>query len=278
MKLTNILAIIDPTSDNSVLLHRLDRIAGRADSAESVAITAYCCTFSSYPTSDPDMLKKVAIHRLELWLDTLFADLRGKGVNVEYQLDWDPDWRDALPGATAKTNCDLVVKNSYSALKADIQRLAKQIDRAILRESKAPVLLLRSGQHEGNGVVLAALKTANPDDLHKRANKHILEYCKALVDSNPRFELHAVSCYSGSDNFIYPDDLAKYAGIERQRAHVVDDSPVKGIKRVASDLDAEIVFIGSVERKGVAGKMLGNTAEQIIDTLQSDIVAFVERE
>ena len=59
---------------------------------------------------------------------------------------------------------------------------------------------------------------------------------------------------------------------------MVDSSPVNGIQSVASRLDAEVVFIGTVERKGIAGAILGNTAEQILDTLESDIVAVIERE
>ena len=93
MKLNNMFAIIDPTSENSVLLHRLARIANRADSTQDINITAYCCTYNNSPSSDREVQKQVELKRIELWLDNIFADIRDKGITVTYQLEWNADWR-----------------------------------------------------------------------------------------------------------------------------------------------------------------------------------------
>ena len=274
MKINRIFAIIDPTSDNENLINRLNRIAQRADSAANVSIHAYCCHYSNAPTSDPRMFERVARSRMEMWINSLFSELVAAGMNVTTEVEWDPDWREAVPRAAASANCDMIIKNSYSH-RSDL-RLSKQIDRAILRKANAPVLLLRSGLQEGNGIVLGAIKLAELDDAHERANTKVIDYCRGLEAISDRFKFHAVSVYSGAENFIYPEDLAKKVGIDRTRAHSIDGSPASGIEMVAKKLDAEVVFLGCVKKGGVKGRLLGTTGEQLLDTLPADLALFIQ--
>ncbi|MNN81792.1 Universal stress protein E [compost metagenome] len=41
---------------------------------------------------------------------------------------------------------------------------------------------------------------------------------------------------------------------------------------MALQLDAAVTVIGSVARSGLSGALIGNTAEVVLDTLQSDVL------
>ena len=45
------------------------------------------------------------------------------------------------------------------------------------------------------------------------------------------------------------------------------------IPQVASELDAELVIIGTVGRVGISAALIGNTAEHVIDELNCDVLA-----
>jgi universal stress protein E len=49
--------------------------------------------------------------------------------------------------------------------------------------------------------------------------------------------------------------------------------PDRIIPSIANKLKADAVITGTVGRKGLKGKLLGNTAESILQNLHTDIVA-----
>lgn len=270
MEIKNVFAIIDPTSSNDRLLDVLQRLSKRG----ATSITAFCCIHNSYKANDQEMSVQVEKQRFELWLDMLLTPLREAGVNITKQITWHPDWREGISNAVKNTDCDLIVKNSYSHTN---NRLAKSIDKAVLRYAKVPVVLLRRKQAERTGVILAAIKTHDLDALHEKANQNIIDFCLALTANNPDLSLHAVTVYSGSDQFIYPEDFAKKVGLERQQVLTIDAHPTEGLKQAVNKVNAELLMIGSVEHPGVVGRLMGNTAEQLLEGLDTDIIAFIQR-
>ena len=45
-----------------------------------------------------------------------------------------------------------------------------------------------------------------------------------------------------------------------------------GFRKVADELDAQLVVLGSVGRTGLTAALIGNTAEHIIDRLDCDVL------
>jgi universal stress protein E len=124
--------------------------------------------------------------------------------------------------------------------------------------------------------VLAAVNLRSSDEPHARMTDLVIAYAQA-VSRLTGAELHAVNAYNGSVNFVHPPDLAKRLGIDRRFAQVGDASPDELIAEVAARLGDPLVVIGSIPRPGFAGGVVGNTAERILDHLQSDILCIVER-
>jgi len=270
MEINKIFAIFDPTSNNERLLDVLKRIAGR----ESAEVTAYCCIYSAQRNHDQAMMIRIEKQRFTLWLNKILQPLIDEGIKVKKKIQWHPSWRDAAVETAGSCGCDLIVKNSYSQ---DSDRFAKTIDRVFLRNSKVPVLFLRRKSTAQTGVLLAAIKSQDLDTKHKKVNDMIMDFSHALAKNNPELKVNVVTAYSGSDHFIYPEDLAKQIGLDHKQVHAVDGSPVFAVQKAAKKTKAELVVLGSVARKGVAQRLLGSTAEQLLDQLDADIIAMIDR-
>ena len=67
--------------------------------------------------------------------------------------------------------------------------------------------------------------------------------------------------------------LADSHGIDTEYCHVLEGMPEDVIPKVAQDIDAEIVIIGTIGRTGLSAAIIGNTAEHVIDRLDCDILA-----
>jgi len=264
-----VLAVIDPTTDRQLALKRAMRIADLAGA------TVHCllCVSADADTPDREAFERVEVHRNELWLDALIAPYAERGITVTREVRYEPNWRDVLGEAATAMEADLVVKSSFRHMKG--QRLMKTSDWQLLRSAPCPVLLVKRDDLSESGKILAALNIAAEDAAHQALNDEIIETAKMALAARSDMELHAVNAYRGSDHFVHPPDLARKVGIERANAHSIDGSPETAIAECAKAIDAELVIMGTVARRGVSGAVLGNTAERVLDKLDADVFVIV---
>lgn len=268
-KIEKVFAIIDPTTDQQLVLKRAERIA----KLRGAKILAHCAIFSGYSCQDKDALKRAEIKRYELWLESLIAPLKENGVDIDYQVEWDPDWRDNLGAAANASGCDMVIKASKK--RSLPGRLRKTSDWQLLRTSNVPVFLMKREESMETGRLLAAIKTNSKDEKYTKMNQEILEYCREIIKPYDDGEVHAISAYKDWDDFVNPADLAKKVGIDRTMAHCVSGSPEEAIQVAANEIEAEMVVVGAVPRSGVAGKIFGNTVERVLDRIDCDVMTLV---
>jgi universal stress protein E len=55
--------------------------------------------------------------------------------------------------------------------------------------------------------------------------------------------------------------------------HLLKGEPEEVISEVAENLDVELVVMGTVSRSGLAGFLIGNTAERILQSLDCSVLA-----
>ncbi len=178
--------------------------------------------------------------------------------------------------AAERAGADLIVK-AANVRSVTGRRLLKTSDWALLRNSHCPVYLIKQAHVESGVRVLVALDIKRDDELYNTLNERVVNYGKALTENVPESSLYAVNAYSSSDNFVYPEDLAEKTGIDRSAAHSVEGVPEKVIPEVAEQVDASIVVIGTVARDGLKAAVIGNTAEKIMDSMQTNILAVVAK-
>ena len=161
-----------------------------------------------------------------------------------------------------------------------------------MRECQAPIYLSSEKQWRKAQHVLAALdlETKNAEKLE--LNDKILAEAKAIASATDS-ELHV--CYTVPFSPLlrdfgiqFKDELEIKAekklapvikamsyehGIPEDRFHLTAGQPELVIPSTAANVKAAVVVLGIVGRKGLSGRIVGNTAEKILSLLKTDVLA-----
>ena len=226
-------------------------------------------------------------------LHVVVAALKTEGFTVTSECAWHESKHQTIIRIQQDNNCGLVIKQHLpdNPLK---KLLLTPEDWKLLRYCPSPVLLAKKAQAWEGGVVLAAVDVGNDDADHMELHKSIVDHgfqIANLVKGN----LHVISAFPApmlaAVEAAYPIETeyeaiyrkacegfqAQY-DIESSRLHVEEGPADVIIPRVAKQLDAAVTVMGTVARTGFSGALIGNTAEVVIDTLESDILVLKPQE
>jgi universal stress protein E len=190
---------------------------------------------------------------------------------------------------------DLVIKTAdgYSTAGRPFSSVAK----SLLRLCPCPVWLLKPQIHGKFDRVLAAIDVESDDQQHVDLNRKILELAYSIARRN-KAELHVVAAWqlwmedamrrhSGDDavDVIRKNHEAKVrrALDELMQApfslnneisvHLEHGPAASVIQNVADEIEADLMVMGTVCRTGVAGFLIGNTAETVISDVTCSLLA-----
>lgn len=208
--------------------------------------------------------------------------------------------------AVIRNGYDLVIKPAENP--AWLERLFGSNDMHLLRKCPCPVWLMKATEPSNYANVIAAIDfdPLHPESVEQPLNQQILELATSLALSDFA-TLHLVHVWNTpaealirtwSDN---PDEaVANYIEGERgrhqqglshlceqlrdriggesydylaPRAHLLQGSARTLIPELAEQLQADLVVMGTVGRVGIAGFIIGNTAESVLDQLKCSVLA-----
>ncbi len=221
------------------------------------------------------------------WLASLADALREEGHSVSTRQDWLESSHQTIIAAQQAEGCGLVVKQHYpdNPLK---KALLTPDDWKLLRYCPCPVLLIKTDRPWLGGNVLAAVDVGNEDEKHRTLHEAIV--CHAHeVARLARGELHVLSAYpapilTAADPAFqlretiaarYRDACQSFQdeyGLSSRQLHVAEGSADLLIPQMALQLDAVVTVLGTVARSGLSGALIGNTAEVVLDALESDVL------
>jgi len=201
---------------------------------------------------------------------------------------------------------DLVIKPAEAP--GFLPRLFGSDDMHLLRKCPCPVWITRPSSAMACRNIVAAVDfdPDHADPVSDGLNRQILEFAAALAVADTA-ALHLVHAWDAPGEFMlrtwsnHPDtDIPAYVSAERDRHrrgfdrirdqlreqigsqlanpmaprfHLERGSAGEVIPRLAGELAADIVVMGTVARTGVAGLFIGNTAESILEQLQCAVLA-----
>ena len=220
-------------------------------------------------------------------LEQLCDDLSMAGYSCSAQLSTQDDRVQAIIAAQQSEGCGLVIKQHLpdNPLK---RALLTPDDWKLLRYCPAPVLLVKQARNWSDGAVLAAVDIGNSDEQHHTLHGAIIDHGYQLAEL-ARTELHVIGAHA-SPLLPVADPTFQLREVHEQRyreqcrafqqqyeiddrhLHIVEGPADVSIAQVAGQLQASVTVIGSVARTGFAGALIGNTAEVILDTLDSDML------
>ena len=219
------------------------------------------------------------------WREHLGAQ-RG-ALTVTYELVWQKYAADWTLDHCSKHTYDLLIKKGHRSEAA----FYTPTDWLLLRDSKVPVYLV-SDQHYSEGkAVLVALDLMAKSQEKQELNRRLLESgFRLAVETNS--DLHC--CYiikipemfkslnlidvrehnrkveeSARENF---ESLFDCYDLDNAHIHIKSGNPWKMIASFANELQVNCIVIGTMGRKGLAGKFFGNTSERVIHVAQKDLL------
>lgn len=276
-----IFVILDPTTMNQPSLVMAETIATEEQEAgtENVALHLYCGIGEDQVRRPPGMDEATAraeeLSRLESWVERLAEHGRGKGLQVDTEVEIKANWRQAIVDGIARQPSTLAVKNM-----TDQSRLRRWLretsDWRLLRDASCPVLLVKSYARRHVNKVLVAIKHQPETDTYHTANDRLLEAGRRIAD-NVGAELNVVTVYPDTDEYPDRQRFADRCGLPRNQVRAEMGKPEEAIATAARELEADLVVIARVSRPDGATK-LGHTAEKVIDGLYCNILVLPMRE
>jgi len=212
--------------------------------------------------------------------------------------------------AILRDNYDLMIKPAENP--NFIERLFGSDDMQLLRNCPCPVWITRSEQESDYTRVLAAVDVNPdiPDVAEQTLNQQILELSSSLAISkfaamdvvhvwdapfdmkvqswtdNPREasmayvegerSRHERACNRLSQNLRDQIGAEAYDHLSPQ-FHMRRGAPSTVIPQTVKELQANLVVMGTVARTGIAGWLIGNTAEAILEQIQCSVLAVKPR-
>lgn len=208
--------------------------------------------------------------------------------------------------AVLRNGYDLLIKPAENP--SYIERLFGSDDMQMLRNCPCPVWLMPAGKRSDYACILAAidLDPYIPEVTNDNLNQQILALSASLALSDLA-ALHFVHAWDApgeltvslwSDNssqasteyvegvrsdheralYRFRDQLKESIGQEAYQHlapqfHLRRGAPSRVIPDMIKNLQADLVIMGTVARTGIAGLLIGNTAEAILEQVQCSVLA-----
>ncbi|WP_338485790.1 universal stress protein [Pseudomonas trivialis] len=264
----SILVVIEPEHADSLALKRGRLIAGVTDAHLHLLV----CDRR---------------HEHSALLSQLKAELREDGYSVTTEQAWNDSLHETIIDVQQAEGCGLVIKQHMpdSPLK---KALLTPADWKLLRYCPTPVLLVKTATPWSGGVILAAIDVGNTDSEHRALHDSIIDHGFEIA-SLTKAQLHVISAHpspmlaAADPTFQLRETIAaRYreqckafqAQFDVDDAHLhIEEGPADVlIPFAAHKWQAAVTIIGTVARTGISGALIGNTAEVVLDAVESDVL------
>lgn len=228
-----------------------------------------------------DNSRSGSLARAQAWMDELMQPCKMSGVTFTTEIVCESRWVESLVLAVAQSDCDLVIKSSYHHGKMR-RFFSKTSDYYLMRHCAPPILFTHQAQEWDSDRILACLDLESEDPAHTRLNNTILRDARALSEIIG-MDLHIGCAFvdainpghlplKSSDAEITADQLGELFELPAERILLRKGSAVATLQALCEELDPCIVVIGTLARGGFSPRLIGNTAEKLLDVVNADLL------
>lgn len=214
-------------------------------------------------------------------------ELKEDGYEVTSQQAWHNSFHETIIHVQQAESCGLVIKQHFpeNPLK---RALLTPDDWKLLRYCPSPVLIAKTKRPWTEGSILAAVDVGNSSAEHKALHANLIsnahEVAAIAKATLHVFTAHPSPMLSASDpTFQLRETIeARYREqcelfikefeLEPGQMHVKEGPADVLIPEMAKELDAVVTVIGTVARTGLSGALIGNTAEVVLDAVETDVL------
>ncbi len=260
--LSRILVVVDSRKSSSVTLQRARLLA----KATGATITALATNPWPDTTSQTN-------------LETMITPLQHEGLDVHSLEQWQGSVNHTILHVQQMERCNLLIKEpkQESPLRTLLRR---PHDWSLLRQCRVPVLLVRHSRSWLNGNILAAIDAAPRDGEHQMLNHVVLDYAASIAGFSDS-QLYVGTAYSesvltGQDTrHNYHNncmEITQGYDLKPEHIHIEKGPAAVMIPDLVKTCDISLVVLGTVANNSWKSVFRGNTAEQIINLINTDIL------
>ncbi len=221
------------------------------------------------------------------YLAKIAQELKEDGYEVTTEQAWHESFHQTIIQAQQAESCGLVIKQHFpeNPLK---RALLTPDDWKLLRYCPSPVLIAKTKRPWTEGSILAAVDVGNSSAEHKALHASLINNAFEVA-AIAKATLHVLTAHpspmlSASDPTFqlretiearYREQCAKFIKeyeLTDEQMHIKEGPADVLIPQMASELDAVVTVIGTVARTGLSGALIGNTAEVVLDAVETDVL------
>jgi universal stress protein E len=196
-------------------------------------------------------------------------------------VEWDYPVYEAIVRRATRTGADLIIAERHAG-RHIAPGLLKLADWELLRLSPIPVLLVKRAQPYHRPTVLTALDPSQAFVKPAKLDQEILRL-GSLVSKGLRGQLHAVHAYppglahkpestAAAEARVRFDRVLRASQVSPDKRHLIAGRPSDSVLDVAGKVRADIVVAGAISRSGLKRLLIGNTAEELLNSLPCDLL------
>ncbi|RUO36512.1 universal stress protein UspE [Aliidiomarina sanyensis] len=291
-----LLVVLEPAEETQKALARALHIARLQPAKLTLFVSIYDFAYemtTMLSGEEREQMRQSLIRDQEAWVKSCLEGYETQQHEIDIVVVWHHRPFEAIIRHAIQGQYDLIVKGTrkHDTLQSVI---FTPTDWHLLRKAPSPVLLVKDHDWPQHGSVLAAVNAASDSKVHQTLNRKILK-AAGYISKKLNSHLHLVNCFPGApasiaveipefDTYQYQAsvrehhensllDIAKEVDVDFAGLHLREGLPDDEVPRVANELDAELVVLGTIGRTGITAALLGNTAEHVIEQLNCDLLA-----
>lgn len=294
LDINHILVVLDSDHPEQIALDKALWLAGIL-SADVTLLTSvyepYASENSSLNEETRTQIRQARTEASHRWVDSFLPEVETRGLKGHTEVHWQKHLHDAVMESLRNTNFDLVIKGTHPH--GIMDRIFTHTDWNLMRHCPAPVMLVKTPTPWKHNRVLASVDATSPDQGHILINDNILQFAEHMADHFAT-DLHLVNAYpqvaiafAMVPEVTAPDDIQKYISEQHEEAcellarkfninpdhvHIAEGETLDVVSGVTKKIEADVLVVGSVGRSGIAGVLIGNTAEQLLDKVPCDVL------
>lgn len=287
-----LLVIADKIEDSQEALNKAFDLAQKTGASIHVVIFEFelKSVLTAISSENADFsganLKTEMIARKERWWQDYISSHR-RDVEITHEVIWSRSIHDWVVEHTEEHRYDLVLKTGHRSETP----FYTPTDWQLFRDSTIPIYIVSRQHFKSQKVILVALDILARSGKKKKLNRQLLECANRLARQTDSV-MHCVfvikvptilrdldliderAYVAKARNQLEPvvASLVANNDIPSECVHIVHGLPWGVVPNLSKKLRAQCLVIGSLGRKGISGKLIGNTAEKLIRIANTDLL------
>jgi universal stress protein E len=299
-KISRIMCVIDPTTDEQFALQRASWIAESLGAELELFVSYYNEYLSGDRFFDSPSLAKAraeVIDGYEKKLEQIAKPLRERGISVKTCAVWDHPLYEGIVRHAAATGADLVFKDTHRHSAAS-RALLTNTDWHLIRSCASPLWLVKPQELPKELALIAAIDPMNEHDKPAALDDEIIVIGKTLAKAcggtvhafhsfDPRMAVATATANAYIPVSLPFDEIEKqmreqhekrfreitaFHDVADDESHLTAGLTHEELPELAEKINATAVVMGAVARNRLKRMFIGATAERVLDRLPCDLI------